>query len=118
MIGIGNDSLQMTRKPLTRVEFARLLIAQEGKCAMCGAKLTAENIHDDHWQALALGGGNELDNRRLICSVPCHREKTSGSKSTSLGSDIHAVAKIKRLTGEKKQKRKIPSRPFARRTEG
>ena len=45
-----------------------------------------------------------------------HRTKTSGGKATSLGSDIHAIAKIKRLTGEtkkgKKAKTKWPSRPI------
>lgn len=47
-----------------------------------------------------------------------HLVKTSGRKNvTTAGSDVHAIAKVKRLTGEtpKKKSRPIPGRPFPKR---
>lgn len=43
-----------------------------------------------------------------------HRVKTSGRKATTAGSDVHAIAKVKRLNGEtpKRPKRKWATRGF------
>lgn len=45
-----------------------------------------------------------------------HDRKTFGSRATTAGGDIHAIAKVKRLNGEtpKRKKQKIKSRPFRR----
>lgn len=96
------------RTALTKFEYATLFLAQQGKCAICGNRLEQGNIHDDHRIALALGGTNDLSNRQLICRKPCHAVKTHGTKATSLNSDIHSMAKVKRLiAGPRKSKRPV-----------
>ena len=77
----------------------------------------------------------ENDPRYLVWRDPvAHRKKTSGTKATSAGSDVHLIAKSKRIRrkeathalymstdsfadldramGSFARKRKIPSRPF------
>lgn len=49
-----------------------------------------------------------------------HREKTVGRKNVTVaGSDIHAIAKVKRLNGQtpKRKTQKIPGRGFPKRKE-
>jgi hypothetical protein len=47
---------------------------------------------------------------------PCHDRRTFGTKATSLSSDAHSRAKVKRLQrGRKKPRRPIKSRDFSRR---
>jgi hypothetical protein len=92
-------------------------------------------IHFDHDPALGLRervGGDflpaQLDPRFLVPRrVEEHRKKTSGAGATCAGSDVHKIAKVKRLSKEhedfrrrmlapdkprKEPKRKWPSRPF------
>lgn len=101
---------------------AALFLAQNGKCK-CGVKLVKENTIIEHSTPLALGGTDTLDNKYLNCR-DCADVKTNGghSKATTYGSDIHAIAKTRRLRGElkprRKQKipgRKLQSRPFPKR---
>ena len=65
------------RKPLTRLQFARLALEQEGKCACCGERLdfSPRQIVDEHLHPLADGGGNEITNRALYC-YECAKGKT------------------------------------------
>ncbi|TNE58590.1 MAG: hypothetical protein EP341_02965 [Sphingomonadales bacterium] len=71
------------RQPLTRLQFAKLALEQEGKCAKCKARLDFENprqIVDEHLHPIAdhLEGSpdpNRMDNRALYC-VPCAKPKT------------------------------------------
>jgi 5-methylcytosine-specific restriction endonuclease McrA len=66
------------RKPLTRLQFAKLALEQEGKCAKCKERLDfvkPRQIVDEHLHPLADGGGNEMDNRALYC-VTCAKGKT------------------------------------------
>ena len=66
------------RKPLTRLQFARLALDQEGKCAKCGERLDFDRprqIVDEHLHPLADGGTNDLSNRALYC-VDCAKGKT------------------------------------------
>lgn len=79
------------RKPLTRVQFATLILQQEGRCGCsCGKKLQADRIIDEHVQALDFLGSNELSNRSLW-DADCSKRKTAG--------DLKAAAKGKRLRG-------------------
>jgi len=105
-----------TRRKITRSELRALFTAQDGKCALCGEIL--EIWHIDHANPLALSGDDSTANLQLVC-IPCHRVKTFGTKATSYGSDIHAIAKAKRLAGEGKArrayvwpKRRMQSRPW------
>lgn len=94
------------RRPLTRAEFAQILLNQNGRCGCgCGAKLQpmTEKVVDEHRVALALGGTNDLSNRELW-RAPCSVAKTAGK-------DAPAIAKAKRLAGETctGPKREIPT---------
>ena len=90
------------RKPLTRVQFATLILAQDGRCGCgCGAKLQADRIIDEHLVALDFLGGNALENRSLW-DRDCSKAKTAR--------DLAASAKGKRLRQETGNGRKQPIR--------
>lgn len=93
------------RRPLTKWEFATLMLQQLGKCQRCGTKLERGKVRDEHLHALHLGGGNELSNRALWC-LDCTKPKDAQDKAR--------IAKGKRLRKETGQgpKKQIPSRPF------
>jgi 5-methylcytosine-specific restriction endonuclease McrA len=93
------------RKPLTRRQFAELILRQEGRCGCgCGERLKADEIVDEHLHALNLGGGNELTNRSLW-RKQCSQKKTDEH-------DKPLAAKGARLRGEtcNGPKRKIQGR--------
>lgn len=75
-----------------------------------------DQIEWDHYIPVALGGTDNFGNIRPVHAA-CHQKKTSGTKATSYGSDIHAIAKTKRIAkgGKKRKGRKMPSRPFQKR---
>lgn len=92
------------RKPLNRVQFATLILAQSGLCGCgCGKKLQADRIIDEHVIALDFLGSNDLSNRSLW-DRDCSKAKTA--------KDLAAAAKGKRLRKETGNgpKRKIVSR--------
>ncbi len=94
------------RKPLTRLQFATLILKQEGRCGCgCGKKLVADRIIDEHLVALDFLGSNDLSNRSLW-DRDCSKAKTAR--------DLAAAAKGKRIRGEtcNGPKRKIVSRGF------
>lgn len=73
----------LARRKLTRVEFAQLMLDQNGRCAACQEKLRADLIVDEHLTALDHGGTNELTNRALYCTA-CARSKTEDDLAESL----------------------------------
>ena len=89
-------------------------------CPICDEPIrSGDPIDWDHGHAWALGGEHSYSNIRPLHRA-CHRTKTSGTKATSAGSDIHKIAKVKRLVRKaagtwKKTKRAWPSRPFPQR---
>lgn len=91
------------RKPLSRWEFAILMLEQLGRCKVCGARLEKGKTRDEHVQALHLGGSNDLSNRELWC-LDCTKPKDDVDKAL--------IAKGKRIRGETcaGPKRAIPSR--------
>jgi 5-methylcytosine-specific restriction endonuclease McrA len=98
------------RRPLTKWEFATLMLQQQGNCAKCAARLQRGKVRDEHLHALHLGGGNELTNRQLWC-LDCTKPKDKTDKA--------AIAKGKRIRKETcaGPKKPIPSRGFAKSTE-
>jgi 5-methylcytosine-specific restriction protein A len=91
------------RTPLNLRQKEVLWAKQSGLCAVekCRRPLKHGDFEDDHWTPLHLGGTNELSNRRLICRVPCHREKTAAESKLQ--------AKAKRLKyGRTKSGRPMP----------
>jgi 5-methylcytosine-specific restriction endonuclease McrA len=99
------------RRPLSKWEFATLMLQQQGKCQKCDARLQRGKVRDEHLHALHLGGGNELTNRALWC-LDCTKPKDAKDKA--------AIAKGKRIRGETGTgpKKAIPSRGFGRMPEG
>jgi len=100
------------RKPLTRVQFATLILAQSGLCGCgCAKRLVADRIIDEHVVALDFLGSNDLSNRSLW-DRDCSKAKTAR--------DLAAAAKGKRLRGETGTgpKRKIQSRGFSKQEAG
>lgn len=108
------------RKPLTRREFGCLLMRQEGRCYACNGKLDfskPRQVVDEHLQALASLGGNELENRALSC-LQCAKDKTS--------KEAPGLAKVRRLSGQKssqvsrrkKHRSKLQNRSFQKPPEG
>ena len=99
------DVLPEKRKPLTKWEFAKLFLEQEGKCAVCGTKLERGKTRDEHVHSLFGGGADDLSNRQLWC-LACTKPKDVA--------DAKRHAKIKRLRGETKTgpKKSIPSPGF------
>lgn len=87
----------LKRRKLTRVEFAQLLLVQNGRCPRCCEKLVAERIIDEHLIPLDQGGTNALENRALYCTA-CARSKTAEDVSTS--------ARGRRLRGETGQRKR------------
>lgn len=64
------------RRPLTRVEFAKLILAQDGRCACgCNERLVADEIIDEHLTPLDCLGSNKLSNRALY-RKECAAKKT------------------------------------------
>ena len=93
-------------------------------CLTCGCDcgrplhLGTPVIHE-HMTPLCQGGADDETNIRLVRKECAHR-KTYGSKATTAGSDIHKIAKVRRLRGETRGRprrtwpkgRPITSRPF------
>lgn len=90
------------RKPLTRLQFATLILQQEGRCGCgCGKKLKPDRIIDEHVVALDFLGSNDLSNRSLW-DADCSKAKTAR--------DLSAAAKGKRLRMEKGQQARRKAR--------
>ena len=105
----------MTRRKLSPKQRALLFLSDYGRCQCCLRKIAdGEKWHADHFNPNALSGDNSDGNFQVLC-IPCHRRKTFGTKATTAGSDIHAIAKVKRLIKGKTPKRNIPSKPFDKR---
>ena len=99
------------RKPLTKFEFAQLVLFQQGICGCgCTEKLVfrPKQIRDEHLHQLSMGGTNELKNRSLWRSE-CTKAKDDA--------DSKARAKVRSLTGatkkSQKPKKKWQSRPMS-----
>ena len=93
------------REPLSKWDFAMLMLAQQGRCQPCGRKLEKGKTRDEHLVALNLNGTNALSNRALWC-LECVEVKNRFDK--------RLIAKSKRIRGETKTgpKRPIRSAPF------
>ena len=84
--------------------------------------ITPKRIHFDHDPALGIRRrkGKDFDppqhDARFIKPMldDAHRRKTSGTKATSAGSDVHVIAKTQRLADEHEEFRKRVLKPGAR----
>lgn len=91
--------------------------------------LDPKSVHLDHSPPLAMREWDDAaqdtippasDPKHLVwMSTEAHRIKTSGRKNVTVaGSDLHALGKIRRITGEtpKPKSRKLQGRGFQKRT--
>jgi hypothetical protein len=103
-----------------------VVIRQEGKCKQSGDKLgTLRNTQFDHRPAIWERKFDTVANDTVppandpafieACTIAGHKVRTHGNGATTVGSDSHRRAKIKRFTepNPDKPKQKIPRRPFA-----
>ena len=79
----ATNPLPLPRRRLSRVEFAQLMLDQDGRCASCRNKLRADLIVDEHLVPLDQLGTNDLSNRALYCTS-CARAKTDDDQANSL----------------------------------
>lgn len=98
------------RKPLTPTQRLKLFEAHKGICVLCSKEIkSGDKWIDEHIRPLALGGSNDLENRRPV-HVACANIKTP--------QDLAQIAKAKRqkkaALGIKTETPKIESRGFNR----
>lgn len=79
------------RRSLTQKRRLEIVLAQDGRCTMCGNKLVAGHYEFDHIQALEHDGDNAADNWRAICTSPCHKQKTKADHQAKHKRDRIAV---------------------------
>lgn len=103
----------------------RVVIRQVGKCKQTGDKLgSLENTQFDLRPGIWERKFDTVKNDTVpasndpafieACTVAGHKVRTHGTGATTVGSDSHRRAKIKRMTEPKsdKPKQKIPNRAF------
>jgi len=104
------------RRTITAAWMCKMLIRQAMntggiRCPLCDVTIVPnDETTTEHMHPLALGGADTVENTCLV-HKQCARKKTIGTKATTAGSDIHAIAKGKRLrgeTGQGKRKRPMP----------
>ena len=94
------------RRSFTKKQRQTVWDRQEGLCLKCDGLME----HIDHVIPLELLGKHDISNWQGLC-VACHRIKTA--------LDQKLIAKTRRLrkreAGERRPRKKIPSRPFPKR---
>ena len=85
-------------------------------CPLCSKPLVSDEPRIlEHLVARAFTGSDDV---KLLayCHKACSDLKTYGRKATCADSDIHKIAKAKRISkgGRKRKGRAIPSRPFGK----
>ena len=89
----------MARRPATtpKMKLAVLVKFQATvDCAICAEPFLISEIEYDHRKQLSQGGEHSVENLRPLCTF-CHSVKTHGTKATTLGSDVHARKKERRI---------------------
>ena len=76
------------------------VMVRQARCPLCGERLgSLDGLHWDHVIPIALGGADDPDNLQAV-HRECHDRKTRGLPATTAGSDIHAIAKVRRLRAD------------------
>lgn len=99
-------ALPIPRRRLTRVEFAQLMLDQDGRCGACREKLRADLIVDEHLTPLDQLGTNDLSNRALYCTA-CARAKTEGDQA-----NIRHGRRVRGETGQKRTREQRRLKPW------
>lgn len=128
---INSEALSISRRKSIPTRVKREVDRrQNGLCNCgCGQAIVSIKVTYDHWPSLELRPWNDEEtdtvppaNDPAYIQALCEQSnklKTFGSKATTAGSDIHRIAKIKRiLKGPKPTKHPVKSRGFQPRPEG
>lgn len=114
----------MTRRRFSERQVIEALIrtGHEIRCFRTGEVITLETVGQlerEHPVPIALGGPDDPTNAAYSLAS-AHLKQTNGTAATSYGSDKHAIAKVKRIRGETRNrpKKQMRSRPFAKRPPG
>lgn len=107
------------RKPLRGAARQAFLEAHDCRCYFCGQPITDDKWDDEHVLARELGGTDDMDNRRPIHRVPCHRTKTAqdrkliakGNRIRQKISGLQAPSTRKRKPVTRHKDHKWPYRP-------
>lgn len=102
-------------KPLTKMQFGKLVAEQGGLCATCSEPLVfkAKQVREEHLHQRSMGGKHDLGNISLTC-IKCAIKK---DKADSLArKKLRSLLKITKKSQKPKQKikgrTKIQSRGF------
>jgi len=107
-------SRKITKRSVASRSRKQIIAAdQHGICPACGLVLTGAGLDLDHILPLADGGTNEIDNLAWLHTV-CHKLKTTKEHIARRKADRIA----RRLAGERRPRKKIPSRPFSKKQRG
>jgi 5-methylcytosine-specific restriction endonuclease McrA len=102
-------------KPLTKMQFGKLLIEQDGKCATCKEPLVfkARQIREEHLHQRSMGGKHDLDNISLTC-IKCaiKKDKADSLARKKLRSLLKTTKKSQKPKQKIQGKTKIQSRGF------
>jgi 5-methylcytosine-specific restriction endonuclease McrA len=96
------------RKPLTPTQRLKMFEAHGGKCCICKGQIIAgEKWIDEHIRPLALGGGNEIENRG-----PAHGTCAAGKTTADMAQIVKAKAQKRAALGIKAEVKQIESAPM------
>lgn len=96
------------RKPLTPTQRLKMFEAHKGVCCICKVQIiTGEKWIDEHIRPLALGGGNEPENR-----APAHAKCAAEKTLADMAQITKAKAQKRAALGIKAPSKPIQSAPF------
>jgi len=97
------------RRKMTKARVAKIFLAANGVCHICGCQIRGEPYEIEHPDALSLGGSDDDADLRPV-HVRCHKGKTAA--------EAPVRAERNRLITKSyvgKRKSRWPSRPFQKR---
>lgn len=108
------------RKPLKSAQRLAFLLAHDSQCYWCIKPISDDLWDDEHVLARELGGSDDMDNRKPIHRLPCHKAKTALdrkliAKSNRIRKKISGLDPITRKPKQPIRSRGFQqgSRPFA-----
>lgn len=73
-----------------KIEFQKMLVLQDGKCAYCGV-LLGDDFHVDHRMPVSRGGSDEIENLCCACP-PCNLRKSTMTAEEFLARHLTPVS--------------------------
>lgn len=69
------------RRSMTKARAAKIFLREQGRCYLCGIQIRAgaDSYEIEHPEALTLGGADNDEDLRVVCT-PCHKPKTASDR--------------------------------------